>query len=126
MILDLKRQGKTVIFSTHIMEQAEQICDYVLLINNGQKLLDGTLEDVKGESLKTIQLELDGDPGDLQFEGVTRVNNMGRRIELSVTPDIDTQRILAALMKRTRVRSFSVVEPSLHEVFVRTVGESPE
>ena len=126
LILDLKASGKTVIFSTHIMEQAEQLCDYVLLINGGQKLIDGPLDEVRRTAEPTLTVEIDGEPPSLEIEGVSRVNNMGRRLELSLANDADPQAILSSLMQATTLRSFAIKEPSLHEIFVRTVGSSPE
>lgn len=124
IILDLKSQGKTVIFSTHIMEQAEQICDAILLINGGRKILDGSIAEIKGDFAPTILVDYEGDPSRLQQQGVVRVNNMGRTAELSLAENADTQRLLKSLMEHLTLRSFTIREPSLHEIFVRTVGKS--
>ncbi len=126
IILDLKRQGKTVIFSTHIMEQAEQICDSILLTNKGRKLLDGKVGELKSQFSSTLLIDYEGDPDKLHQPGITRVNNMGNSAELSVDDDCDTQLLLRELMDVVRVNSFTLKEPSLHEIFVRTVGESDE
>ncbi len=124
VILDLKQKGKTVIFSTHVMEQAEQICDYVLLVNHGRKLLDGTVAEVRQSNLQTISVEYTGNPEAFKLEGVTRVNDMGNRAEISIAANVDPQGILKTLLSRLNIRSFSIKEPTLHEVFVRTVKES--
>jgi ABC-2 type transport system ATP-binding protein len=124
IILDLKNQGKTVIFSTHIMEQAEQICDSILLINNGRKLLDGRVSDIKKGFSTTLLLDYEGESRHLQQQGVTRINNMGRTAELSLAPEVDTQELLRHLMSQLKLQSFTLKEPSLHEIFVRTVKES--
>lgn len=124
IILDLKREGRTVIFSTHIMEQAEQICDSILLINKGQKLIDGKVPEVKGQFSSTLLIDYEGDPDRLMQAGVTRVNNMGNAAELSVEEGCDTQALLRQLMDAVQLKSFTLKEPSLHEIFVRTVGES--
>ena len=127
VILGLKRAGKTVIFSTHVMEQAEQICDFILLINKGQKILDGSLADVKKSGHQTIRLEYEGDGSFLQnIPGVNRINDMGKAAELSLEPETNAQEILAKLVPQVSLRSFTVNDPSLHEIFVRSVGESPE
>ena len=127
IILDLKRAGKTVIFSTHVMEQAEQICDYILLINNGKKILDGSLAEVKKCGHQTITLEYE-DSGEVlrNLPGVTRVNDMGKAAELSLQPDADAQAILTRLVPALTLRSFTVNDPSLHEIFVRSVGGADE
>ncbi len=127
LILKLKSHGRTVIFSTHVMEQAEQICDRILLIHRGRKILDGPLMDIKNTGEQTINVAYDGHFGRLgRLEGVTRVNDMGKRAELSLASGTDPQAILRHLMEHLTVRQFTVTEPSLHEVFVRAVGESPE
>ncbi|MEX0942379.1 MAG: ATP-binding cassette domain-containing protein [Pseudomonadales bacterium] len=127
VILDLKRAGRTVIFSTHVMEQAEQICDSILLINQGHKVLDGTIEQVKKEGHQTIRLDYEGRPSAMAaLPGIVRVNDMGKRAELSLAPDADARAILKRLVSEMNIRTFSINEPSLHEIFVRTVGESPE
>jgi len=124
IILDLKRQGKTVIFSTHIMEQAEQICDSILLINRGQKLIDGKVPEVKGRFSSTLLIDYEGDASNLKRPGITRVNNMGNSAELSIEEGTDTQALMRVLMNVVTLNSFTLKEPSLHEIFVRTVGES--
>ena len=126
IILELKRNGKTVIFSTHIMEQAEQICDYILLMNKGEKILNGSLSEVKQAASQTVYLEYDGDGSDLftELPGVSRINDMGKAAELSLEPDADHQRILHSLVGKLTIHQFSVKTPSLHEIFVRSIGES--
>jgi ABC-2 type transport system ATP-binding protein len=123
VILDMKKEGRTVIFSTHIMAQAESLCDYVLIIDKGQKIVDGTLAQVKGGSTPTVQLDYDGDGAVLQsLPGVSRVNDSGKQVELTLAPGADAQQILAHLVGKIVVRRFDIREPSLHEIFVRAVG----
>ena len=106
------------------MEQAEQICDSILLINNGRKLLDGRVSDIKKGFSTTLLLDYEGESRHLQQQGVTRINNMGRTAELSLAPEVDTQELLRHLMSQLKLQSFTLKEPSLHEIFVRTVKES--
>ena len=123
LILDMKRQGKTVIFSTHIMEQAEQICDYVVLINKGRKILDGSLAQVRASGDQAILLDYDGDGAFLsQLPGLRRVNDAGKQAELFLEEGADAQEVLKALVQRLQVRRFDLREPSLHEIFVAAVG----
>ena len=124
LILQLKREGRSVIFSTHIMEQAEQICDRVLLIDDGRKILDGELSAVRSSASKEIGLNYDGDGDFLQdLPGVARVNDSGKQAELFMEEDADPQAVLAALVAaRVRVRRFDLRELSLHEIFIRAVG----
>jgi ABC-2 type transport system ATP-binding protein len=126
-ILDMKRDGRTVIFSTHVMRQAEEICDYIFLINKGKKVLDGPLADVRrgeaGGVEHGIQLEYDGDGARLrEIEGIARFNDAGKAAELFLKPGVDAQQVLAQILQRVTVRKFDLSEPSLHEIFVRAVG----
>ncbi len=128
VIIQMKREGKTVIFSTHVMEQAEQICDTILMINKGNKVLDGTLAEVKTVGDKGILIDYDGDGSFLRgLPGVNRVNDSGKQAELFMKEGADSQEILAALVGKVFVRRFDLRDPSLHEIFIRTAGgESDE
>ena len=120
-ILDLKRAGATVIFSTHDMDVAEKMCDFIFMIYKGQKVLDGTLESIQDTySSDTLQVRLDGSNGQLgDLPGIVKVTDFGRWQELRLARDADTQQILAALMARGKVRHFELTRPSLHDIFVR-------
>jgi len=122
-ILEMKREGRTVIFSTHVMAQAEQICDYIVLFNKGKKILDGTLKQIKGKGEFGIQLDYEGDGSFLKtLPGIHRVNDQGNTAEIFVDDGVEPQDILRAALDRVTVRRFDVREPSLHEIFVRSVG----
>ncbi len=129
-ILDMKRDGRTVIFSTHVMTQAEEICDYVMMIHRSRKVLDGTMEQVRAQRGQGIRVAYEGD-GRAAFDGlktqglVTRVNDAGKQAELTPGEGTDPQQILASLVASgLRIRHFDLREASLHEIFVRTVKES--
>ena len=123
MILDIKRDGRTVIFSTHVMEQAEKICDSILLINKGKKIIDGTIEEVRSSGGKAVVVDYEGDSrGFGSIPGVERVNDAGKHAELSLFEGTDPHDVLECLVKQVRIRRFESAQPSLHEVFVRAVG----
>ena len=123
LVIGLKRQGRTVIFSTHVMEQAEQLCDSALVIDKGRKILDDTVPNLRHAGGRAIRLDYDGDGGVLRtLPGIQRVNDAGRSAELFLAPGADPQAVLAALVGRVAVRRFDLTEPSLHEVFLRAVG----
>jgi ABC-2 type transport system ATP-binding protein len=123
VILQMKKDGRTVIFSTHVMEQAEQICDNILMINKGKKVLDGTLAEVRSVGDKGILVDYDGDGSVLRdLPGVRRVNDSGKQAELFMEPGADPQAILEALVGKISIRRFDLRDPSLHEIFIRTVG----
>jgi len=122
VILAQKRAGKTVLISTHVMEQAEQICDELTLVNRGRALLEGPLERLRASASRTIVIDYEGDGACLQsLPGVERVNDAGRRAELSLAPDADPDAILRALIGRLRISRFDTRAASLHEIFVRSV-----
>jgi len=126
IVLAQRQRNRTVLLSTHVMEQAEQICDGLILINHGRKLLDGSLQDIRRTAQRTISLDYDGDGACLQnLSGVVRVNDAGRHAELSLHESGDAQAILASLVNRLTIRRFDTHEASLHEIFVRTVGDDP-
>jgi ABC-2 type transport system ATP-binding protein len=126
IVLAQRQRNRTVLLSTHVMEQAEQICDGLILINHGRKLLEGSLQDIRQTAQRTISLDYDGDGACLQkLPGVVRVNDAGRHAELSLHASADSQAILASLVNRLTIRRFDTHEASLHEIFVRTVGDDP-
>ncbi len=140
-VLDLRRQGSTVIFSTHEMTVAESMCDTIFMIYKGKKVLDGTLDSIQkayGEDTIGVELE-NGDARDEVNEnleirsngryarlsnlaGVARVADFGRRQELRLNRGADPQAVLAELMTIGRVRRFEIARPSLHDIFVRIAG----
>ncbi len=123
-ILALKREGKTVVFSTHVMEQAEQICDAVVLINRGRVLIDGRISDVRHSGGRTVHLDYEGDGTVLRaLAGVERVNDAGKHAEFVLKEGTDADDLLKQIVGRVRVRSFDTREASLHEIFVRAVGQ---
>ena len=123
-IVHLAREGRTVIFSTHVMAQAEEICDFIFLINRGKKVLDGTLREVKGSGgEEAIHIAYDGDGSALDgLRGVARVNDAGKTAEIFLEDGTDPQHVLEQLVTMVKLRRYDLREPSLHEIFVRSVG----
>lgn len=125
VIIGLKDEGKTILFSTHRMEQVEQMCDDICLFNNGKAVLQGDLRKIKssfGEN--TINLEFSGDGSFLdQLENV-RINNRSTNFaEIRVLNDQPMQKILELAMQHAEIHKYERVEPSLNEIFISTVGE---
>src|SRR5437870_1362675 len=123
-ILNLKREGATVIFSTHDMGVAEKMCDFIFMIYKGRKVLDGTLEKIQDTyGSDTLRVRLEGSADGLTtLPGVAKVTDFGRLQELRLERGIDPQSVLAALMTRGQVRHFELTRPSLHDIFVRIAG----
>jgi ABC-2 type transport system ATP-binding protein len=137
-ILEMRKRGCTVILSTHDMGVAESLCDSILMIFRGKKVLDGTLGSIQSSyGSDTIRVEIDGRveldggsrmPGNLLggLPGIERIKDMGQVQELRMSEGCDPQQVLHTLAARTRISSFSVVKPSLHDIFVRIAGPQPE
>jgi ABC-2 type transport system ATP-binding protein len=121
-ILDLSGAGATVIFSTHDMTVAEQICDRVFMIFKGDKVLDGTMEEIRARwGQDTIRVRTDGGRHALEgLNGVEQVLDLGHYQEPRVSGD--AQELLRALTLRTTVRHFEQTSPSLHDIFIRIAG----
>jgi len=120
-ILELRSQGVTVILSTHDMGIAEKMCDYIFMIFNGRKVLDGTLASIQDHyGVDTIRIRCDANREVLEaLPGVESVNDSGQVKELRMARDCDPQGVLSALVARSRLQSFEIVKPSLHDIFVR-------
>lgn len=124
-MLELSRAGKTLIVSSHQMATVEQMCDRVVLINKGEKVLDGRVADIKASYGKnTLILAFEGDGAFLKsLPGVTAVNDMGQYAELKLGPDADPQAILRSASDKLKITKFEVVHPSLHDIFIEQVTE---
>ncbi len=128
-ILELRRQGVTVIFSTHDMTTAEQMCDRIFMIYKGKKVLDGTLDDIRDDyGSDTVRVTVDGAVGSEMegLAGVQRVRDLGQSQELTVGKNADTQRLLNDLMAIGRVQRFEVTQPSLQDIFIRIARPAAE
>ena len=128
-VIDFRRRGKTVLFSTHIMEHAEQLCDRLCIIARGKKLIDGSLAEVKRtRGGKHLIVAFDGSQGGARqvFADrrlVAKLQDFGQQAELELAPGADAQEILRALIDSgARVSHFELASPSLHKIFVDLVG----
>jgi len=126
-MLELNRQGTTIVFSTHQMETAERLCKSIALINKGQLVLSGSLSKVKeGFGKNSVLLEYDGDGAFLsELAGVARVDGYGSYSEIRLVEGADPQSIFRAVAGRLRVTKFEIVAPTLHNIFIEKVGGAP-
>ena len=126
--LELRRQGATVIFSTHDMAMAEKLCDFIFMIYQGRKVLDGTLQEIRQKyGSDTLRLRLEGNGAALDdLPGVLRVSDFGHWKELRLQQGADSQAVLAALLPRGRVSHFELAQPSLQDIFVRIARPGTE
>jgi ABC-2 type transport system ATP-binding protein len=126
IILELQQKGATIIFSTHDMSMAERMCDYIFMIHKGKKVLDGTLDNIQdtyGNDTLRIQSE-NGVSALSGLQGIEHVNNFGKVQEIRLAAGTDPQKLLAELLKRTRLYKFEITKPSLNDIFIRIA--SPE
>jgi len=129
-VVELRKRGKTVIFSTHLMDNAERLCDSVCIIARGEKVLDGTVSGVKSAHGGThIALALNGDIrsgvttvlSDTTL--VTHVDDQNQFFELELAAGATPQRLLERLVAAgAPITRFELVQPSLHQIFLQTVG----
>ncbi|HYP28279.1 MAG TPA: ABC transporter ATP-binding protein [Blastocatellia bacterium] len=126
IIKDLKDNGKTIIFSTHQMEQVEQMCDDICLINRSTKVLGGSLRDVKRSfGRNTIILDYEGPASFLTEDLIKKQTRFANYDELLLNEDSDSQEVLRrALAAGGRVNRFELVEPSLNEIFIESVTKN--
>jgi ABC-2 type transport system ATP-binding protein len=104
------------------MSVAESLCDSILMIYRGRKVLDGTLDAIQGQyGNDTIRVSAAG--GFDGLPGVEKVRDLGQVQELRMARGCDPQEVLRTLVARTRVTSFAIAKPSLHDIFVRIAGQ---
>ena len=119
ILVDLKREGKTIILSTHQMDQVERMCDRILMINQGKRVLYGSLTEIKSNYKESVVVEYEGELK--RVEGVKKVNDYGKYAELSLEEDSNPQEILKKLVEIVAVRRFELKAPSLNEIFIEVV-----
>ncbi|MGZ8471597.1 MAG: ABC transporter ATP-binding protein, partial [Gemmatirosa sp.] len=132
-VVELKQQGRTVIFSTHLMDNAERLCDSVCIIARGEKVLDGGVAEVKAaHGGRQVALALAGGTEAVR-NGVgavladrtlvSRVDDHNRYLDLELAPHADPQQLLARLVAAgAPISRFELVQPSLHQIFLERVG----
>lgn len=125
IVIELREKEKTVLFSTHRMEQVEQMCDDICLFNNGKAVLQGNLRSIKQSYGKnTVNIEFEGDPSFLDKLDNVRITNRSTNFaEIRVLEGQQMQNILKTAMEYAQIHKFERVEPSLTEIFISTVGE---
>jgi ABC-2 type transport system ATP-binding protein len=122
-LLELKAQGKTILFSTHRMDQVEKLCDSIALIHRGNLILSGKVRDIKSRYPRDrVILEFEGDAGFLNSPEIAEAKNYSGHAEIQLKPGANAQRLLAEAAQMATVYRFELVEPSLEEIFIQAVG----
>ena len=123
VMLEQKERGATIIFSTHLMDQVEKLCDSICLINEGKSVLSGELKSIKKNFRRnSIRMEFDGDAkllNDTKF--VQKFKQNDNYTEIFPAENTSIQDILQAAIREVEISKFEVMEPSLHEIFIETV-----
>ncbi|MDY6958358.1 MAG: ATP-binding cassette domain-containing protein [Halobacteriota archaeon] len=122
LLLDLKERGKTIILSTHQMDQVERMCDRILMIDNGERVLYGTLDSIKKDFEKSLFVEYEGHLGPL--EGIKTINDYGKYAEISLKSGADPQKVLESMIGTVKIRRFEMASPSLNEIFIEVAGDA--
>ncbi len=125
IIRQMSSDGKTVIFSTHVMHEAEQLCDFILLINKGKQVLNDRLDSIRSRyKTGAVCAEVEGETGFIETLPIVRkIEHDGSKLNIVLSKDADPQELLRELVGRVRVRQFEVKLPSLHEIFVSLVKQ---
>lgn len=134
LIRDMAARGQTVIFSTHVMQHAERLCDHILLVAKGRKIFDGTVAEAKATIPRRLFIETQSDIDPLRdIAGVLEIVkapqtsdlvNAGQLWQLQINDQVNPQHILKACFERgIGLNRFEFTEPSLHDVFVHLVGD---
>ncbi len=120
-VLDLRRGGATVVFSTHDMTMAERMCDTIFMIFRGHKVLDGSLDTIQAQyPADRVRVQLSDPLAELPpLEGVADVQRHGRCFEFRMTNPERGQQLLQQMAAARPLTYFEVVKPSLHDIFVR-------
>ena len=124
VLLEMKREGKTILFSSHRMDQVERLCDAICLVNRGKVVLEGELSSLKGRyGSNRVRLQYDGNNDFLRDQRLVQsFNDYGRFAEIQLQPDADPQELLRRALANARITEFALQEPSLEEIFLQAVG----
>ncbi len=126
-IFNLAKKGTTIIFSTHRMEQVEEICDHIVLVNRGQKILDGSVKQIKQQFKQHIfNAEIDRLPSTLQHPSFSIVKQDGNNLTLKINEGYQSNDILLHFINQQSVIvAYHEILPSLNEIFIRLVEGTP-
>ena len=124
-LLELKNEGRAILFSTHRMDQVEKLCDTICLVNNGQAVLAGKMREIKGRYERNhVIVEFEGSAEFLNSPEIAEAKNFSGHAEIRLKDHADAQKLLREASAVAKVYRFELVEPSLEDIFIRTVGGS--
>jgi ABC-2 type transport system ATP-binding protein len=125
VLLEMAKSGKTILLSTHRMDQTERLCQSICLINHGRAVLEGDLNEIKARYGRlNVQIKYDGDAGFLEEKKLVQsFNDYGNYVEVRLAPGADSQELLRLAASKARLSKFELMEPSLEEIFIEVVGK---
>src|SRR3984885_3929658 len=122
-LVDLRKQGRTILFSTHRMDQVEKLCDNICLIHNSRLVLSGSMREIKSRyPANRVVMNFEGDASFLNHPSIEAVKNYSGHAEIKLHEGADAQVLLVAAAARARITRFEVMEPSLEDIFIEVVG----
>ncbi len=122
-LVELKNQGKAILFSTHRMDQVERLCDSICLIHKGADVLSGTMREVKGRYPRNrVIIEYEGSDAFLEHPSVAEHKTYPGSAEIKLHAGANAQELLQCAAARATIYKFELTEPTLEEIFIETVG----
>lgn len=122
-LLELKDQGRAILFSTHRMDQVEKLCDSICLIDHGEAVLAGRVREIKSRYERNrVEMEFEGSSAFLNSEEIAEAKNYSGHAEIKLKPHGDAQKLLHEAAAVATIYRFELKEPSLEEIFIQTVG----
>lgn len=125
-IYNMAKKGTTIIFSTHRMEQVEEICDHIVLIDKGKKILDGSVKQIKQDFKENIfRIGFESLPARFDSPAYTIVNSQDNHLDLKINEGFKPADVLVAFIKRDAlITSFNEILPTLNDIFIKKVHET--
>jgi ABC-2 type transport system ATP-binding protein len=125
-LLEQRKQGRAILFSTHRMDQVEKFCDEIALLYKGKLVLEGSMREIKSRyPANRVHVGFTGDATFLRHPAIARFESFAESAEIVLNDGADPQQILQqAVANGTRLTRFEVMEPTLEEIFIETVGEN--
>jgi ABC-2 type transport system ATP-binding protein len=127
-LVELRGEGKTILFSTHRMDQVEKLCDHIALIHRGQLVVSGSMHDVKAAyPHNRVKINFEGDDTFLHHPAIQTYRRYLGQVEITMRPtstlEEDTQSLLSDAIRNARVTRFEVTEPTLEDIFIEKVRQ---
>ena len=124
VLIELKNQGKAIVFSTHRMDQVEKLCDAICLIDQGRAVLAGKVREIKSSYPRDrVIVEFEGSAEFLKSPDIAEAENFSGHAQITLKPGADAQKLLHQAAAVANIYRFEMVEPSLEEIFIKTVGD---